>query len=141
MLDAGLPQPLYNPDIKRLQASLLPQCATGLLLCKRAGGGRVYVGVHRQNPSRAARRGASRNGYALQRTDACGHHLRERNGHVGRIRGADLILACIGPAMEIYSRYRRVEDAKGREIPLGGEGQRGEASARRDIAGSSERIR
>jgi putative DNA methylase len=37
------------------------------------------------------------------------------------IRGADLVFACIGPAMEIYSRYRRVEDAEGREIPLGGD--------------------
>lgn len=36
------------------------------------------------------------------------------------IKGADLVFACIGPAMEIYSRYRRVEDAEGREIPLGG---------------------
>jgi len=37
------------------------------------------------------------------------------------IRGADLVFACIGPAMEIYSRYRLVEDAEGREIPLGGD--------------------
>jgi putative DNA methylase len=37
------------------------------------------------------------------------------------VRGADLVFACIGPAMEIYSRYRRVEDAEGREIPLGGD--------------------
>ena len=37
------------------------------------------------------------------------------------IRGADLVFACIGPAMEIYSRYCRVEDAEGREIPLGGD--------------------
>ncbi len=37
------------------------------------------------------------------------------------IRGADLVFACIGPAMEVYSRYRRVEDAEGREIPLGGD--------------------
>jgi putative DNA methylase len=37
------------------------------------------------------------------------------------IRGADLVFACIGPAMEIYSRYRKVEDAEGREIPLGGD--------------------
>src|SRR5206468_12235415 len=37
------------------------------------------------------------------------------------IRGADLVFACIGPAMEIYSQYRRVEDAEGREIPLGGD--------------------
>lgn len=37
------------------------------------------------------------------------------------IKGADLVFACIGPAMEIYSRYRRVENAEGREIPLGGD--------------------
>jgi putative DNA methylase len=37
------------------------------------------------------------------------------------IRGAGLVFACIGPAMEIYSRYRRVEDAEGREIPLVGD--------------------
>lgn len=37
------------------------------------------------------------------------------------IKGADLVFACIGPAMEIYSRYSRVEDAEGREIPLGGD--------------------
>jgi hypothetical protein len=37
------------------------------------------------------------------------------------VRGADLVFACIGPAIEVYSRYRRVEDAEGREIPLGGD--------------------
>jgi putative DNA methylase len=37
------------------------------------------------------------------------------------VRGADLVFACIGPAMEVYSRYRHVEDAEGREIPLGGD--------------------
>lgn len=37
------------------------------------------------------------------------------------VRGADLVFASIGPAMEIYSRYPRVEDAEGREIPLGGD--------------------
>lgn len=36
------------------------------------------------------------------------------------IRGADLVFACIGPALEIYSKYSKVEDAEGREIPLGG---------------------
>ena len=36
------------------------------------------------------------------------------------VRGADLVFACIGPAMEVYSRYRKVEDAEGREVPLGG---------------------
>ena len=37
------------------------------------------------------------------------------------IRGADLVFACIGPAMEVYSRFSKVEDAEGREIPLGGD--------------------
>lgn len=37
------------------------------------------------------------------------------------IRGADLVFACIGPAMEVYSRYSKVEDAEGRGIPLGGD--------------------
>ncbi len=36
------------------------------------------------------------------------------------VRGADLVFACIGPAMEVYSRYSKVEDAEGRPIPLGG---------------------
>ena len=34
------------------------------------------------------------------------------------IRGADLVFACIGPALEIYSRYRAVETADGRNINL-----------------------
>lgn len=37
------------------------------------------------------------------------------------IRGADLVFACIGPALEIYSRYSKVVDAQEREIPLGGD--------------------
>jgi hypothetical protein len=37
------------------------------------------------------------------------------------VRGADLVFACIGPAMELYSRHSKVEDAEGREIPLGGD--------------------
>jgi hypothetical protein len=34
------------------------------------------------------------------------------------VRGADLVFACIGPALEIFSRYSRVETAEGREIKL-----------------------
>jgi hypothetical protein len=34
------------------------------------------------------------------------------------IRGADLVFACIGPALEIFSRYSRVETAEGREVSL-----------------------
>lgn len=37
------------------------------------------------------------------------------------VRGADLVFACIGPALEIYSRYAKVVDAEDREIPLGGD--------------------
>jgi hypothetical protein len=34
------------------------------------------------------------------------------------VRGADLVFACIGPALEIFSRYARVETAEGQEVPL-----------------------
>jgi len=34
------------------------------------------------------------------------------------IRGADLVFACIGPALEVFSRYRKVETADGREVKL-----------------------
>jgi hypothetical protein len=34
------------------------------------------------------------------------------------VRGADLVFACIGPALEIFSRYRSVETAEGREVKL-----------------------
>ena len=35
------------------------------------------------------------------------------------IHGADAIFSCIGPALEVYSRYDRVETAAGEVIPLG----------------------
>ena len=34
------------------------------------------------------------------------------------IRGADLVFACIGPALEIFSRYRTVETAEGAKVEL-----------------------
>ncbi len=34
------------------------------------------------------------------------------------IRGADLVFACIGPALEVFSRYRSVETAEGRDVRL-----------------------
>jgi hypothetical protein len=34
------------------------------------------------------------------------------------VRGADLVFACIGPALEIFSRYSKVETAEGREVSL-----------------------
>ena len=47
-------------------------------------------------------------------------HWMERLEQEG-VRGADLVFACIGPALEIYSRYAKVVDAQDREIPLGGD--------------------
>jgi putative DNA methylase len=35
------------------------------------------------------------------------------------VRGADLVFACIGPALEIFSRYSKVETADGQEVTLG----------------------
>lgn len=34
------------------------------------------------------------------------------------VRGADLVFACIGPALEIFSRYAKVETAEGEEVKL-----------------------
>jgi putative DNA methylase len=34
------------------------------------------------------------------------------------IRGADLVFSCIGPALELFSRFDRVETAEGREVKL-----------------------
>jgi len=34
------------------------------------------------------------------------------------VRGADLVFACIGPALEIFSQFSRVETPDGREVPL-----------------------
>src|SRR5581483_8475182 len=34
------------------------------------------------------------------------------------IRGADLVFACIGPALEVFSRYRHVETADGQVVKL-----------------------
>ena len=34
------------------------------------------------------------------------------------VRGADLVFACVGPALEIYSRYSGVETAEGRDVGL-----------------------
>jgi putative DNA methylase len=56
------------------------------------------------------------------------------------IKGADLVFACIGPAMEIYSRYRRVEDAEGHEIPLGGDPTAAEPYQRGFLAYVWERV-
>lgn len=72
-----------------------------------------------------------------------GDILRELPGRIGDwmerlsaqgVRGADLVFACIGPAMEIYSRYSRVEDAEGGPIPLGGNPEASEPHKRGFLA-------
>ena len=50
------------------------------------------------------------------------------------IRGADLVFACIGPALEIYSRYAKVVDAEDREVPLGGDPEASEPHKRGYLA-------
>ena len=50
------------------------------------------------------------------------------------VRGADLVFACIGPALEVYSRYTKVVDAEEREIPLGGDPEAREAHQRGCLA-------
>jgi len=47
------------------------------------------------------------------------------------IRGADLVFACIGPALELFSRYARVETPDGEEVGLAAnENARGEPARR-----------
>jgi hypothetical protein len=50
------------------------------------------------------------------------------------VRGADLVFACIGPALEVYSRYSKVVDAEERPIPLGGAPEAKEAHRRGFLA-------
>ncbi len=50
------------------------------------------------------------------------------------VRGADLVFACIGPALEIFSRYSKVVDPEEREIPLGGDPEATEAYRRGYLA-------
>jgi putative DNA methylase len=57
----------------------------------------------------------------------------ERLQHEG-IRGADLVFACIGPALEVFSRYAKVVDAEEREISLGGNAEAREAHKRGYLA-------
>jgi len=51
-----------------------------------------------------------------------------------KVRGADLVFACIGPALEVYSRYSQVEDAAGNVIPLGGNPEAAEPHERGFLA-------
>ncbi|MEW6771696.1 MAG: DUF1156 domain-containing protein [Bacillota bacterium] len=46
------------------------------------------------------------------------------------IRGADAIFSCIGPALEVFSRYERVETPAGYAVPLGGNPEAAEPQER-----------
>ena len=50
------------------------------------------------------------------------------------VRGADLVFACIGPALGIYSKFSTVVDAEDREIPLGGDPEAAEPYKRGYLA-------
>ena len=56
-------------------------------------------------------------GDVLRKLPARVGHWMERLQGEG-VRGADLIFACIGPALEIFSRNTRVETPEGREVAL-----------------------
>ena len=47
------------------------------------------------------------------------------------IHGADLVFSCIGPALELFSKYRKVETAEGEQVKLGPDDEaNGEAAKR-----------
>ena len=48
-----------------------------------------------------------------KRVGAWMEHLQDEG-----VRGADLVFACVGPALEVFSRYSRVETSEGDEIGL-----------------------
>src|SRR5262249_23294308 len=57
-------------------------------------------------------------GHVLRELPGCVRSWMDRLQEEG-VRGADLVFACIGPALEVYSRYAKAVDAEEREIPLG----------------------
>ena len=80
--------PLHSPPVSTLSAALVPTTRASAI-----------------GPRSCANyRHASATGWS-----AC-----KREG----VRGADLVFACIGPALEIFSRYAKVETADGREVAL-----------------------
>jgi putative DNA methylase len=99
--------PVATEMITRMRARDNASLATSVhLVCRpRADDARVgdWSGVLHELPSRVAA--------WMQRMQAEG------------VRGADLVFACIGPALEIFSRYSKVVDAEDREIPLGGDAE------------------
>jgi hypothetical protein len=50
------------------------------------------------------------------------------------VRGADLVFACIGPALELYSSFDSVLDSQDRPIPLGGDPEAAEPHLRGYLA-------
>ena len=68
-------------------------------------------------PPASRRRGGRRLGRVLRELPKRVGDWMERLQGEG-VRGADLVFACIGPALEIFSRYTKVETADGREVAL-----------------------
>ncbi len=97
--------PIATEMGSRLRARESAALATSVHLICRPRADEAHVGdwgeVHRELPKRVAE--------WIERLQS------------EHIRGADLVFACIGPALEIYSRYSKVVDAEDREIPLGGD--------------------
>jgi putative DNA methylase len=97
--------PIATEMVSRLRARESAALATSIHLICRPRPDTAHLGdwgeVHRELPRRVAE--------WMERLQA------------EHIRGADLVFACIGPALEIYSRYSKVVDAEDREIPLGGD--------------------
>ena len=94
--------PIATESVTRLRARDSAALATSVHLVCRPRSGDAPVGdwadVLRELPGRVAGR--------MERLQGEG------------VRGADLVFACIGPALEIFSRFRAVETADGRRVGL-----------------------
>ncbi len=110
--------PIATERYSRMRARDSAALATSVhLICRPRPGAIV---ARASSPSDSHRRDADLTG-------DWGQVLRELPKRVGDwmerlqtegIRGADLVFACIGPALEIFSRYCKVETADGREVKL-----------------------
>jgi putative DNA methylase len=94
--------PIATEAANRLRARNAAALATSVhLICRpRPNNAPIgdWAGVLRELPKRV--------GYWMERLQGEG------------VRGADLVFACIGPALEVFSRYTKVETADGREVGL-----------------------
>lgn len=95
--------PIETEDPRRMRAQNSAVLASSVFLVCRPRPENAGVGEWRQVLSELNRRVAE----WLPRLEKEGIH------------GADAIFSCVGPALEVYSRYERVETAAGQVIPLG----------------------